>query len=244
MNPNQRAFLPERLRPTKQRPRRRVRRRRPLLLLVAAVVTVGLVAGLAPRWSYRSVDVSGCGALPPEAQMALTDLTGVWIGAVDLEWVRSFAQRWPSVGAVSVRLHLPGDLVIVTAPAVVCGSTPAAGGWQAVGCDGSLGPRLTGPEAPVLTDFAIEGRSLRRGLVVGQRLGDAANARVTGVRQITPEDYEVHVMAAVGDGRFTVRVGQEPAAAERWWIREVTRGTPPRWADLRRDDRVVVGDVG
>jgi hypothetical protein len=150
----------------------------------------------------------------------------VWIGAVDLEWVRSFAQRWPSVGAVSVRLHLPGDLVIVTAPAVVCGSTPAAGGWQAVGCDGSLGPRLTGPEAPVLTDFAIEGRSLRRGLVVGQRLGDAANARVTGVRQITPEDYEVHVMAAVGDGRFTVRGG--PGTRRRGTV--VDPGSDPRHA--------------
>ena len=159
-------------------------------------------------------------------------------------WVRTFAERWPGVGSVSVRFRLPGDLEISTSRAVVCGSTAVAGGWQAVKCDGSLGGRLDGPRVPVLSGFEVETRGLRRGLVVGQRLGDAVGARVAGVRRITPQDYEVHVIAAVGTGVLTVRVGPEPAAAEGWWIREVARGGPPRWADLRRDDRVVVGDVG
>jgi hypothetical protein len=239
----QRSFLPDSLRPQpKVAPRsRRGFRIRLGLGLAAFAAGVWLVTS----WQISDVSVQTCQGMPPSAARDLELLKGNWVPAVDLRWVRRQAEQWPGVGAVDVELRLPGTLSVRAVAEEICGSIPVGRGWRAVSCEGHPGRRLGNAQMPVLIGFGNDEAQLRRGLAVGRRVAGARQEGVLSIRRVAPLDLEVRLDSDFAEGEpVTVRVLPDGSPGEAWWHEERTRGTAPRWADLRFGDRVVVGGLG
>jgi hypothetical protein len=97
--------------------------------------------------------------------------------------------------------------------------------------------------APIVDGRADGPDERRRALAAARRLESATGREVLMARAVTPSDLEVRLAPTADDPLGLVaRVAPRETAAERWWSEQVTAGRPPsRWADLRWDDRLVVG---
>ncbi|NOZ95420.1 MAG: hypothetical protein GXP47_11895 [Acidobacteria bacterium] len=233
--------FPVKLRPVAVRRHRRVRRR-----VLAALAMGALAAVFLLRWRVESVAVSACRGLPQAALVSLRSLSGTPIVLLSLDGVRRLAEVWPGVDSVEARLELPGRLVVAVHPSPVAGSFATGRGWHAVGPDGTPGGRLEGPAPPVLEQFPTQANRLREGLVIAQRLAAETGRQVRVVRRILPGDLEVRLAGReAGLDGPVLHVRPAGSRAEAWWTARLRRGqTPGRWADLRRDDRAVVGGQG
>jgi hypothetical protein len=196
---------------------------------------------LAPWWRVQAVELSGCPGLPAAVKRSLQDLVGRSTLTVNPQWVRNQVEVWPVVESVNVRLHLPATLRISAKQVEPHGSVPVGCGWQAVAEDGSLAGSIRTPRTPVLEGFDNRPEDLRRALRVARRVETASGGRVDGVRFVTPADFEVRVRLTHGT-LAVVHVGAEETAGERYWSKQVSSGEASQlWADLRWEDRVVVG---
>ena len=228
------TFLPDRLRP---RPVRR--RRRSLLAPVLAVAVLAVLAA----WRIDDVEVHGCPGVPQPVLDALQQLRGEPVWTVDLENVRRRLEVWPAVAGVEVRLELPDRLHVRLRPQRIAGSVRVGAGWQGVTVDGAWAGPLAGPESPIVEGRVDAVDDRRRALAAARRLQTAAGRAVNSVRAITPSDLEVRFTPTPDDPSLrVVRVAPQATDGERWWCAQMMDGHPPaRWADLRWDDRVVVG---
>ena len=228
------VFLPDRLRPgtRHRRPRRR-------LALVAALPGFLL---LLPLWRVQTVDVTGCPGLPAAVEESLHQLEGVSPLTIDLDRVREQVEMWPGVAAVEVHLELPGTLRVTAQQATARASVRIGHGWHGVDDAGSLTGALDHSVAPILEDFRHRTEDLRRGLEVAERMSRATGGDVRSVRQITPSDLEIGLVIA---GAATiVHVKPEATAGERIWCERAASGQLAwRWADLRWDSRMVLGQA-
>lgn len=228
------TFLPDRLRP---RPARRRRRR--------LAAPVALVAGLAvlPLWRIDAVEVRACPGVPTQVLEALGELEGEPVWAVDLDDVRRRLEVWPAVAGVEVRLELPDRLLVRLRPHRTAGSVRIGHGWHGVTVDGDWAGPLATPMIPVIGGRVDDPDDRRRALAAARRVESATGRAVLAARAVTPSDLEMQLAATADDPtELTVHVTPRGTAAERWWSAQVASGgAPSRWADLRWDDRLVVG---
>ena len=230
------AFLPDRFRP---RPPRRRSRRPWLMLLALAALPITI-----PWWRVQAIEVHGFPGLPAPVTRSLQDLVGGFPLLVDPQWVRQQVEVWPVVESVDVRLQLPGTLAVSATRVLPEGCLQVGRGWQAVAADGSLAGPLVAPHPPVLTGFSPRTHDLRRALEVARRLASASGGVTELVRFITPTDFEVEVRLA-GGSTAIVHVQPSETAGERFWCERILEGDSTMlWADLRWDDRVIVGGAG
>jgi len=226
------TFLPDRLRP-------RAARRRPRRGLVLLAVLPVLVF-LPPLWRVQAVEIDSCPGLPAAVTTSLEELVGRSPLTVDPQWVRDQLEVWPVVAAVDVQLELPATLRVSVTPAVAVGSLVVGRRWHAVTMEGAVAGSLDRPSAPVLDGFSQQPEELRRALSVVRRLEHATGGRVEKLRAVTPMDYELRLV--MGEREFVVLLRPEGSAGEHYWCDRVIRGDWGRgWADLRRDDRIVIG---
>jgi hypothetical protein len=164
---------------------------------------------------------------------------------VNPRWVRRQLEVWPAVAAVEVQLDLPGTLRVSATPAMAQGSLAIGRGWHAVTGEGVVGGSLQRPVEPVLFGFPRRPIEFRRGLGIAARIAEASGMRVEAVRFVTPADYEVQLRSRNIDRPVVVHVTPQATVGEKYWCERVSGGElPPPWADLRWDDRVVVGGEG
>jgi hypothetical protein len=206
-------------------------------------VAVAAVLVMLPLWRIDVVDVRPCPGVPTQVLEALDDLEGEAVWAVDLDDVRRRLEVWPAVAGVEVRLELPDRLVVRLRPHRVDGSVRLGRGWHGVTADGGWAGPLDAPVEPVLEGRVHGPDDRRRALAAARRVGVATGRAVLAARAVTPSDLELQLAATVEDPLgLTVRVTPRGTVAERWWGEQVAAGRPPsRWADLRWDDRLVVG---
>jgi len=226
-------FLPDRLRP----PETGRRRRRGFALLT--VVPVMLLA--LPQWQVGEVLVEGCPKLPASAVHSLNELVGQPALGLDLGTVRDRIEVWPGVGEVEVELELPGTVRVRAEDAVSRGSLRVGRSWHGVAADGSL----TGVEEvalpPVLDGF-VDDDDRSDGLAVVNRLEAATGGMVLEIRRITPLDYRVRVQPPRAGEEMVIHVLPQGTTAERAWGAAVAEGSISQpWADLRWEDRIVIG---
>ena len=229
--------LPARLRPTA--PSRAPRRR---LVVLAVLVPVALL--VTPMWRLGAVESNGCPGVPAVVHGSLHDLVGTSPLAVDLAWVRRQLAVWPAVAVADVRLRLPAALRITTEAAEAVASVPIGRGWHGVDRRGDLVGALPSAQAPVLLGFTTQRRlALRRALVVAERLEHLTGASVESVRAVMPGDLEVTLRTACPQlPRAVVHVTPNGTAAEQRWSALVGSCAPTAaWADLRSDNRMVLG---
>ncbi|NOZ77882.1 MAG: hypothetical protein GXP48_01635 [Acidobacteria bacterium] len=225
--------------------RRRGRRRWAALLggsLLAVIITV-----LLPLWQVTSVKTALGPGVPGAAARSLAHLRGTPVVLLSLGWVRRLVQVWPAAGDVEVRLQMPGTLLVRSTPAGIAGSVRIGGRWRAVTSRGSLGARLDTPVSPILTGFDLRPGPLRTALSVADRVARETGGRVESVRFILPGDFEVKVVTASrAAGPLVLHVAEAATAGETRWTRMIREGRTPAtgWADLRFDNRVVVGGAG
>jgi glyoxylase-like metal-dependent hydrolase (beta-lactamase superfamily II) len=94
-------------------------------------------------------------------------------------------------------------------------------------------------------DHAGAAAELRRALAVAERCAGATGGRVETVREITPSDFELRLWPAGAELPVVLHLRPEPTTGERYWLERIARGEAQSpWADLRWDDRVVLGGVG
>jgi len=231
------SFLPERLRPHAQR-----RRSRRSLLLIAVVPAT---LALTPLWRVQAVDLAGCASLPSEVTASLTQLVGRPALAVSPQWVRRQLEQWPEVAEVEVRLELPGTLRVSATRKPAQGSIAAGSRWRAVTSSGELAGSLDQPLEPVLDGVRCRPAEMRRALSVAERCATATGGRVESVREITPLDFELRLWPAGAEQPIVLHLRPEPTAGERYWLERIARGEARSpWADLRWDERLVLGGVG
>ncbi len=231
------SFLPERLRPHAQRRRSR----RSLLLLALLPATLALT----PWWRVQAVDLDGCAGLPSEVTASLKQLVGRPALSVSPQWVRQQLEQWPEVAEVEVRLELPATLRVAATRKAAHGSLSAGRRWHAVTRTGELAGVLDRPLEPVLEGVRCRPAELRRALSVAERCAEASGGRVETVREITPLDFELRLWPAGAEQPVVLHLRPEPTAGERYWCERIARGEARSpWADLRWDDRVVLGGVG
>jgi len=228
-------FLPDRLRPAT--PRRRKRRPPWLLLAVLAAIPAAT-----PWWRVQAVEVTGYRDFPVTVHASLNALVGRCPLTVDPQWVRRQVEVWPEVATVDVRLELPSTLRIHATPAVSHGSVPSGRRWRAVTEDGGLAGPLDQPWYPVLVGFSCDKAELGPALGIARRLAVATGAVVEEVRVVTPTDFEVHLRSRSDRQPVTVRVQPTQTKGERFWCERFSNGEwDQAWADLRWEDRVIVG---
>jgi cell division septal protein FtsQ len=228
-------FLPDRLRPAT--PRRRNRRPLWLLLVVLAAVPAAI-----PWWRVQAVELTGYRGFPVTVHDSLGALVGRSPLTVDPQWVRRQVEVWPEVATVDVRLELPSTLTVHTTPAVSHGSVPSGRRWRAVTEDGGLAGPLDQPQYPVLVGFSCEKIALATALGVARRVAVATGAVVEEVRVVTPTDFEVRLRPRTDRQPVTVRVQPTQTKGERFWCERFSSGEWEQvWADLRWEDRVIVG---
>lgn len=231
------SFLPERLRPNAQRRRSR----RSLLLLALLPATLALTSW----WRVQAVDLGGCADLPPEVTASLMQLVGRPALTVSPQWIRRQLEQWPEVAAVEVRLELPGTLRVAATRREAHGSLSAGKRWHAVTSSGELAGVLDHKLEPVLEDVRCRPAELRQALAVAERCAEATGGRVETVREITPSDFELRLRPAGAEQPVVLHLSPEPTKGERYWLERIARGEARSpWADLRWDDRVVLGGVG
>lgn len=110
---------------------------------------------------------------------------------------------------------------------------------------GTLAGPLDAPLPPVLTGFDHRAAQLAEALAVARRLERASGGAVRGVRRVAATDFEIELDPASGDRIVRLHVQRTETEGERWVCRQLARGAwRAAWADVRWDDRVVVGGVG
>jgi len=197
---------------------------------------------LTPLWRVQAVDLTGCTGLPSEVTAQLEGLVGRPALAVSPAFVRRQLEVWPEISAVEVQLELPGTLRVTARATEPAGSVPVGDRWHAVTRAGELAGAVDLPVEPVLEGVRHRPAELRHALAVAERVRRSTGATVQTVRQITPSDLEVRVLAAGGEQPFVLHVRADATAGELFWCDRIARGeaTAP-WADLRWDNRVVLG---
>jgi hypothetical protein len=233
MNADVPSFLPERLRPPTAR---RKRKRGFALLTFVPVVLLAL-----PRWQVGEVLVDGCPKLPESTVHSLQELVGQPAVGLDLQSVRDRIEAWPGIGEVEVELELPGTVHVRAEAATSCGSLRVGRSWHGVAADGTMAGAIDIALPPVLEGFVgVDDRS--DGLAVVRRLEDATGGQVMEIRRVTPLDYRLRFQPAGDRPEMVVHVQPRPTDAEIAWYAAVAGGSVvQRWADLRWDDRLVVG---
>ena len=227
-------FLPDRLRP--RRPRRRPRRRLALLTVVPAMLLA------LPQWQVGEVRVEGCPQLPPTAVRSLHELAGQPALGLDLDAIRDCVEIWPGVGEVAVELQLPGTVSIRAEAAITHGSVQVGRGWHGLDPDGRLAGVVGVPLPPVLRGFAGGDTDRLRGLEAALRLEEATRGQVLEIHRVTPADYRVVLIPEDGGEAMIVHVRPEGTVAERAWSARVAEGSMAEaWADVRWQDRMVLG---
>ena len=227
------SFLPERLRPPTAR---RKRKRGFALLTVVPVMLLVL-----PRWQVGEVLVEDCPKLPESTVHSLQELVGQPAVGLDLQSVRDRIEAWPGIGEVEVELELPGTVHVRAEAAASCGSLRVGRSWHGVAADGTMAGAIDIALPPVLDGFvSVVDRS--DGLAVVRRLEEATGGQVMEIRRVTPLDYRLRLRPS-GDGpEMVVHVQPRATDAEVAWCAAVAGGSvAQRWADLRWEDRLVVG---
>ena len=233
MSGDPQRFLPESLRP----PVAGRRSRRGFALLT--VVPVILLAF--PRWQVQEVQVDGCPKLPSTAVSSLHELVGQPAFGLDVTAIRDAVEVWPGVGEVAVELELPGTVHVRAQSTPIFGSVRVGRSWHGVGADGRLAGLVEVAAPPILKGFDGEVERARA-LAVARRLDEGSGGRVMEIRRVTPADYRVLVEAEGRDGLLGIHVDPQGSAAEKAWCAAIANGSPMRqWADLRWQDRMVIG---
>jgi hypothetical protein len=233
MNPEVPRFLPDRLRPPATG---RKRKRGFALLTIVPVMLLAL-----PRWQVGEVKVQSCPKLPEAAVRSLHELVGQPAVGLDLQSVRDRIEAWPGVGEVEVELELPATVHVRAEAAISCGSVRVGRSWHGVAADGTMTGAIDIALPPVLDGFVGEG-DRSDGLAVVGRLEEAIDGQVMEIRRVTPVDYRLRLRPP-GDGpEMVVHVQPRATDAEIAWCAAVAGGSvEQRWADLRWDDRIVIG---
>jgi hypothetical protein len=233
MNADVPRFLPERLRPPTTG---RKRKRGFALLTIVPVMLLAL-----PRWQVGEVLVQACPKLPQSAVRSLSELVGQPAFGLDLQSVRDRIEAWPGVGEVEVELELPGTVHVRAEAATSCGSLRVGRSWHGVAADGTMTGAIDIALPPVLDGFvSVSGRA--DGLEVVRRLEEATGGQVMEIRRVTPMDYRLRLQPPAGGPEMVVHVQPRATDAEIAWCTAVAGGSVAhRWADLRWQDRIVIG---
>lgn len=233
MNAEVPRFLPDRLRPPSNG---RKRRRGFVLLSVLPVMLLAL-----PRWQVGEVLVEGCSKLPAAAVHSLHELVGQPTLGLDLETIRNRIEVWPGVGEVEVGLELPGTVRIRAENAVSRGSLRVGRSWHGVAADGSLTGIVQVALPPVLEGFVGED-DRSDGLAVVNRVEAATGGQVSEIHRITPGDFRLRLQLPGAGGETVIHVLPQGTNAENAWCAAVAGQSPAHpWADLRWEDRIVIG---
>ena len=228
-------FLPERLRPPVAG--RRSRRGFVLLTMVPVMLLV------LPRWRIEEVRVDDCPRLPAVAVDSLRELVGQPAFGLDLEAIRDRVDVWPGVGEVEVELELPATIVVRAGEVQPRGCVRVGSSWHGVDADGQFVGVVEAPVPPVLEGFVGE-KDRGRGLSSARRIESATGGRVIGIRRITPADYRLLLVPADGREDTVVHVRPQGTTSEAAWCAALAAGSVPQtWADVRRPDRMVIGEI-
>lgn len=230
------AFLPDRLRP--QTVRRRSRRGLALLTVVP-VMLLSL-----PQWRVQEVRVDGCSKLPASEIRSLEELAGAPALDVDLQAIRDRVGVWPGIGEVKVELELPATIIVSAVEEPALGSVRIGRSWHGVGRDGQLTGVVGIALPPVLKGFdTVAARSMA--LTAARRVESASSSEVLSVQRVTPADYRMELARGTDAEATVIHVRPSATVAELAWCAAVADGRDAqRWADLRWDDRMVVGSGG
>ncbi len=229
-------FLPERLRP----PVAGRRSRRGFVLLTMVPVMLLFL----PRWRIEEVRLDDCPRLPAVAVDSLRELVGQPAFGLDLEAVRDRVNVWPGVGEVEVELELPATIVVRAAAVQPQGCVRVGRNWHGVGADGRYVGVVEVPVPPLLEGFVSE-KDRGRGLSSARRIESATGGRVVGVRRITPADYRLLLVPVGSHEGIVVHLHPQGTRSEAAWSAALVAGSVPQtWADLRRPDRMVLGEMG
>ena len=209
------------------------RRRRPTSLLPLALAAAAALA--APAWTVRGVR---CPDRPPAClRRNLELIAGAPLLAADLGWIRRQVEAWPGIAAIEIRRELDGTLLVDWSPCEAAGSFRTGLGWHAVCADGTPGPRIGGPVAPVIEAPLDEPATVRRVLEATRRLEEAGLPAVTRVRLLLPGELEL--TARRGEETVRVLATVEPRRSERL-LGRLAAAESVRFLDLTADDRIVI----
>ena len=228
-------FLPERLRP----PVAGRRSRRGFVLLTMVPVMLLFL----PRWRIEDVRVDDCPPLPAGAFDSLRALVGQPAFGLDLQAVRDRFDVWPGVGEVEVEFELPATIVVRAGTVQPRGCVRVGRNWHGVDADGRFVGMVEAPVLPVLEGFMDE-KDRGRGLSSARRIESATDGRVVGIRRITPADYRLLLVPIGSHEGIVIHVYPQGTMSEAAWCAALAAGSVPQtWADLRRPDRMVLGEI-
>jgi len=218
-----------------RRPRRSRRRRRGGT--VAAALAVAALALLLPRWTVRSVRLPGNAPAPIRAN--LTGLVGTPLPWAGLSWIRQQVEGWPGATAAEVLCGLDGTLVVRWTPCAVAGSVRTGAGWHGVCEDGTAGPRLNGPVAPVIGPPRGDPGTIRRVLRAARRLQENGLGPVARIRIVLPG--EIEAWTGPPERRMRVLAALDGSPSETA-ARRLLAGPPVvGFLDVSRAGRIVAG---
>ena len=228
-------FLPERLRPPVAG--RRSRRGFVLLTMVPVMLLV------LPRWRIEEVRMDDLPRLPAVTVEYLRELVGQPAFGLDLEAIRDRVDVWPGVGDVQVELELPATIVVRVGDVQPRGCVWIGRNWHGIDGDGRFVGVVEAPVPPVLEGFVGE-KDRGRGLTSARRIESATGGRVIGIRRITPADYRIRLVPVGGHEDMVVHVRPQGTASEAAWSAALVAGSVSQtWADVRRPDRMVLGEI-
>ncbi len=225
----------------RRRPHPARRGRAGLLLCLAAVAGLLLLPSL---WTVRRVRVQGGAGMPAAERANLELLRGTAMILVDPSWVRDRMEMWPGATSVEVRRELDGTLVLRQVACRPAGSLRTGRGWHAVCADGGPGGRLRAPLPPILEGLSPEAGALRRALAAAERVRSSGFGPVRRVRAVLPGELEVWVGRAGRPARLLLATTGSPAEAALQARLGGGELPPGAFADLSRDDRMVVALAG
>jgi len=218
-----------------RRPRTRSRRRGGAAAAVALSALV--LTLLLPRWTVRAVRFPG--DAPPALRAGLTALEGLPLLWLDLGWVRHQVEAWPGMKDVEIRRGLDGTVDVRWDRCTVAGSVRTGAGWHGLCEDGTAGPRLVRPIAPVLDPPRGDVATVRRVLEAGHRLERLGFGPVTRLRLVLPGEIEAWV--AVEGASVRVLAALEGSPFETAACRIAVSRPGVAFLDVTAPDRVVVG---
>jgi hypothetical protein len=197
-----------------------------------------------PRWRIEEVRVDDCPRLPAVAVDSLRELVGQPAFGLDLEAIRDRVDVWPGVGEVEVELELPATIVVRAGEVQPRGCVRVGSSWHGVDADGQFVGVVEAPVPPVLEGFVGE-KDRGRGLSSARRIESATGGRVIEIRRITPADYRLLLVPVGSHEGIFIHVHPQGTTSEAAWCAALATGSVPQtWADLRRQDRMVLGGIG
>ncbi len=181
--------------------------------------------------------------LPAVTVDYLCGLVGQPAFGLDLEAIRDRVDVWPGVGEVEVELELPATIVVRAGEVQPRGCVRVGSNWHGVDADGRYVGVVEAPVSPVLEGFVGE-KDRGRGLTSARRIEGATGGRVIGIRRITPADYRLLLVPVGGNRDIVVHVRPQGTSSEAAWCAALAAGSVPQtWADVRRPDRMVLGEI-